>query len=176
MVELPSDALAAVVMCSEGLDAFLASDVVPYSPDGCDNRSDPGSSTSGVSSQPAVPPYSLDAIVVDYLRGLYPLLVSEHRRGAVLEKLRTAFESVKECVPESESLSSSAFVVSAILRCLHDVAWSGLWDEEEVQQFEITFHYESATRALRSDTVDWRDWASDWDACKLEVHVEALTS
>ncbi|KAK7040817.1 hypothetical protein VNI00_009413 [Paramarasmius palmivorus] len=139
-----------------------------------------------------VPPYSPDAVVVDYLKGLYPLMEAAHRRGVVMEKLRHAFERSKECCPVGQlaSHSPSAFLVSAILRCLNDVAWSGLWEEDEVD-FDVTFQYDTAVAAVRTvcvfhvpvqdletvrrDTIDWRVWAEEWDECRLAVHVAALT-
>ncbi|KAK7024533.1 hypothetical protein VNI00_016208 [Paramarasmius palmivorus] len=139
------------------------------------------------------PPYSVDAVIVDYLRGLYPLMETEHRRRAALDKLRIAFRSSRECCPvgDSEFLALSAFHVSAILRCLQDVAWSGLWEEDEID-FEVTFTYDAiqhavcslcvfrvpveSLNAVRSDVVDWRVWASEWREARLEARVEALPS
>ncbi|KAK7049486.1 hypothetical protein VNI00_005517 [Paramarasmius palmivorus] len=146
----------------------------------------------GCSHMVATPPYTPDAIVVDYLKGLYPLLELAHRRGIVLEKLRAAFAASKECCPVGETavLCPTAFPVSAILRCLTEVASSGCWDEDEVD-FEVTFRYEVPHRTVRTicvfrvpvehldtarrDTIDWRCWAPEWRESKLEVYVDAVT-
>ncbi|KAK7032394.1 hypothetical protein VNI00_013142 [Paramarasmius palmivorus] len=139
------------------------------------------------------PKYPPDDAVFDYLRGFYPLLLEAHRRGRVLEKLRCAFRRAMYPCPSDDVVVQcpSAFVPASVLRCLTDVAWSGLWEEEEVD-FHVAFAYDSSSRSIhttcefrvpedhldsvKKDVADWVVWTDDWSEGRVTFSVASVGS
>ncbi|KAK7032072.1 hypothetical protein VNI00_013441 [Paramarasmius palmivorus] len=80
------------------------------------------------------PPRSLDAAIIDFLRGYYPLADLEYRNSWLLEQLRFDFGRLRESYSGRELPPGypTAHVVTTILQCFEDIDLTGACDDVDI--------------------------------------------
>ncbi|KAK7036599.1 hypothetical protein VNI00_011532 [Paramarasmius palmivorus] len=134
------------------------------------------------------PPRSLDASMIEYLLGLYPLLVERFSQNRTMQYLREEFgaNATGHSLTNSNIRLPAAYVVTTILECIERVAWSLLCDEEEVKiHIDFTTKEEDdmvhtlctiyapidKAAGVRDDLADWDASQEDWKEVGLHVEV-----
>ncbi|KAK7019409.1 hypothetical protein VNI00_018064 [Paramarasmius palmivorus] len=97
------------------------------------------------------PPFALDACVVEYLEGLYPLMERDHDTKRDVVYMKNAFGSLADRYSFEADCYPSGHVVTMIHQCLEDVDLTCVCDDPEVSlQFLLD---EDSSRVLTVCTI-----------------------